>query len=717
MAKSTSELFEFNKILFIYVTTILISFFWFLKMIVNKKIILKKTPLDIPILIFLFSQIISTATSIDVHTSIFGYYGRFNGGLLSIICYVLLYYGLVSNIIDLKKILKTIMMSSLFVILWAIPGHFGHDLTCLLFTGQYNNSCWDNTTLAFRPELRAFSTLGQPNWLGAYLAVAFFIGIYYLIKNKSNTKYLILNTSYLFLNFSMILMSRSRSAIGAVIVGLILFISYHFFYIKTSFKKILIILLIVILFPIILFKTGENGIDKYLKFPITNFQSPNKLPISNNQSPISSSNVTESFDIRKIVWEGAWELALKYPIFGTGVETFAYSYNLVRPVEHNLTSEWDYVYNKAHNEYLNYLATTGFIGLISYLLLIFSFVTFSIVTIVIPAKAGIQNKKHWIPFFKGMTKRNNNITIEQFNNETLLVVCLLIGYLTILITNFFGFSTTTIQLFFYLIPAFIFLTTDSTDSTDLVKGSTQRSTPTSFNKLQIFFIFLLFSSIIYLLFSTVVYYMADVNYSLGTKYAKIDDQQKAAAYLEKAIQLRKEPVYEDRFSSTLAYLSALATLQNQKDVGKQIAVMSDSYNRNLVKKYPKNVFYWKTWAKNMFYFYQITNDENEILEGVQALKHARELYPTDPKISYSLALYYTTLYDSSKDFSQKQNWKDLSLKEIDKTIELKSNFREAYLFKGQLLKKYGQTNEARSVFEYILKNFNENDPDVLKELQ
>ena len=37
---------------------------------------------------------------------------------------------------------------------------------------------------------------------------------------------------------------------------------------------------------------------------------------------------------------------------------------------HNLTSEWDFLYNKAHNEYLNYLATTGLFGLGSYLLFI-----------------------------------------------------------------------------------------------------------------------------------------------------------------------------------------------------------------------------------------------------------------------------------------------------------------------------------------------------------
>jgi O-antigen ligase len=664
-------------------------------MIVNKKIILKKTSLDIPILIFLLSQLISTATSIDVNTSIFGYYGRFNGGLLSIICYILLYYGLVSNIVNVKRLLKTIVLSSLFVILWAIPGHFGHDLTCLLFTGQYNNSCWDNTTLAFRPELRAFSTLGQPNWLGAYLAVAFFIGIYYLIKNKSDAKYLILNTAYLFLNFSMILFSRSRSAIGAVIVGLILFISYYFFFIRSNFKNFLILLLVITIVPILLFKTGVEKIDKYLSISNVGDQI-SEVQIKNQKENINiqkTDNVTESFDIRKIVWEGAWKLAVKYPLFGTGVETFAYSYNLVRPAAHNLTSEWDYVYNKAHNEYLNHLATTGFVGLGSYLIFIGVFVFYII-------------KKIKYQISKNLKFLNLDLSFD------ILTLSLFCGWLTILITNFFGFSTTTTQLFFYLIPAFVILL-----NSDAENSSNNNKTFVSLSTFQKFLIFIIISSAIYLLFSTVVYYMADVNYSLGTKYAKIDDQQKAAAYLEKAIQLRKEPVYEDRFSSTLAYLSALASLQNQKDMGKQIAVMSDSYNRELVKKYPKNVFYWKTRAKNMFYFYQVTNNENEILEGIQALKKARELYPTDPKIPYSSALYYTTLYDSSKDIMQRQNWKDLSLKEIDKTIELKSNFREAYLFKGQLLKKYGQTSEAKGVFEYILKNFNEKDPDVLKELQ
>ncbi len=689
MTKSTSELFEFNKMLFIYAITVLIAFLWFLKMVVNKKIILKKTFLDIPIIVFFLSQLISTIFSLDRHTSLFGYYGRFNGGLLSTLSYIILYYAFVSNSLNVEKTLKAILASSLLVIVWAIPGKFGHDLTCLLFTGQFNNSCWDNTTLAFRPELRAFSTLGQPNWLGAYLAVTFFIGIYFFIKNVETRHALslrIFTSIYLFLNFSMILFTRSRSAIFAVLIGLILFISYYSLFIKTNFKKVLIILLIVTIIQ------------------ITNNQSPSKSPITNNQSPITSSNVTESFDIRKIVWQGAWDLGLKYPLFGTGVETFAFSYNFVRPIAHNLTSEWDYIYNKAHNEYLNYLATTGFVGLGGYLCFIVAFIIYVIKKIK-NQRSNIKDTVQNLKTVKNLKSLNLDLSFD------ILTLSLFCGWLTILITNFFGFSTTTIQLFFYLIPAFIFVLNNNQPNNNY------QLTINKLSVLQKLLIFLLIPSTIYLLFSITVYYLADVNYSYGTKYAKVSDQQKAASYFEKALKLRHEPVYEDKFSASLAYLSALASLQNEKDPAKQIAAMADSYNRKTVQTYPKNVFYWKTRAKNMYYFYQVTGSDNELLQGVEALKTARKLYPTDPKIPYTLALYYTTLYDTTKSNIDKQNWQRLSLEEIDKTINLKSNYREAYLFKGQLLKKHGQTSEARKVFEYILKNFNANDSEVINELK
>ncbi|TAN35170.1 hypothetical protein EPN27_04380, partial [Patescibacteria group bacterium] len=98
MLPITSELFEFNKMLFIYLMTVVVLVAWTVRMIWHRKIILKRSLFDVFFILFLFSQLLSTIFSIDRHTSFFGYYGRFNGGLLSIISYMILYYAFVSNI-------------------------------------------------------------------------------------------------------------------------------------------------------------------------------------------------------------------------------------------------------------------------------------------------------------------------------------------------------------------------------------------------------------------------------------------------------------------------------------------------------------------------------------------------------------------------------------------------------------------------------------------
>src|SRR3989338_10344484 len=217
MVAFTSELFEFNKLIFIYFISLTILFVWVLKMILNQKIIIKKTLFDLPILVYFFSQVLSTLFSIDPHTSLFGYYGRFNGGLLSFTAYLILYYGFVSNFSFsadtarqiVSSILKISLTSSFLVMLWGLPGKLGYDLSCYLFMGQLNNGCW---TDQFRPAERMFSTLGQPNWLGAYLAINFFIAIYFFVRNflnKEQHNQSIFYSIYLILNFTSILFTRS----------------------------------------------------------------------------------------------------------------------------------------------------------------------------------------------------------------------------------------------------------------------------------------------------------------------------------------------------------------------------------------------------------------------------------------------------------------------------------------------------------------------------
>ncbi len=641
MYKNTTELFELNKMIFIYLIAILIFISWLIKIKKENKITLKKTFLDIPIAIFLLTQIASTVFSIDRYTSFFGFYGRFNGGLLSIFVYIFLFYAFI-NLFDFNKInhlLKTSLLSAFLVMLWGLPGKFGYDLSCFVFLKELSNNCWVDQ---FKPSERLFSTLGQPNWLGSYLSINFFIALYFLLKEKTKkifSKKFLIYGGFLLLCFVVILFTRSRSSYLGVFLGLI------FFTIKSRlFNKKLSLLVILLIISIFIFKTGINSIDKLITFK-KNKATITKIAKQENKN--EDFLITESFDIRKIVWEGAWKLGLKYPAFGSGVETFAYSYYFTRPQEHNLTSEWDYIYNKAHNEYLNYLATTGFIGLFAYLFLIGS--VFYI-------------------FFK-------NIASEDDINKKLLYIALTGLYITILSTNFFGFSTTTVNIFFYLIPAFIGSKIIKNNFEHLIK----KKNSTLLHILGISFGF-------YLIFSLVSYYMADLNYSKAEKASQIGDYQAAVSYLDKAIKLHNSHIYLNSYSLNLANLAVLSSYQSDKSQTQDLIELSLQKSDVAISKSPKNINYWKNKSKIEYLFYQINpEDKKYITDAISTLKKAQEISPTDAKIPYSLSIFYTILYDTNKNLK----YKTLSLKEIDKSIKLKSNFTDAYTLKNQLLEKYG----------------------------
>ena len=169
------ELFEFNKMILTYLLSGTIVGLWFARAIIEKKILFPRTPLDIPILLFVLSQVISTILSIHPRTSMWGYYTRFNGGLFSTITYFSLFYAYLANVQrkDQIKLLWTLLLAGLGVTLYAIPEHFGHSPSCLLINSNFNANCWVQDV-----QTRVFGTFGQPNWLSAYVIMIFTLSIF-----------------------------------------------------------------------------------------------------------------------------------------------------------------------------------------------------------------------------------------------------------------------------------------------------------------------------------------------------------------------------------------------------------------------------------------------------------------------------------------------------------------------------------------------------------
>lgn len=382
----TSEVFEFNKIVVVYILTTLITGTWLLRCINEEKFIFRRTLLDIPILVFLFTQLISTIISIDISTSIFGYYSRFNGGLLSIISYALLYWAYVSNmtVSDTRYSIHFVFFSAILVSIYGVLEHFGID-----------KHIWVQDV-----QSRVFSTLGQPNWLAAYIVAL--IPLIFRFKFK-NLNYLIS-----VLLFVTLLFTKSRSGLLGFIIANLTYWILNFIKNRKYFWKPFFTFNSLFIFLALVIGTQFTPSISHL------INKPTSQPATQAAGPALETGGTESGDIRKIVWKGALNVFGNYPVFGTGLETFAFSYGLHRPVEHNMVSEWDFVYNKAHNEFLNILANSGIFGLSTYLILI----TASIIQI-------------------AKSKRYDFLS----------------GLIGLHITNFFGFSVVPTQLQLFLFPA------------------------------------------------------------------------------------------------------------------------------------------------------------------------------------------------------------------------------------------------------------------------
>ncbi|MBI2018882.1 O-antigen ligase family protein [Candidatus Daviesbacteria bacterium] len=652
------ELFEYNKMILTYGITVIIVGAWILKAINDKRLTIKRTPLDIPLLLFLTANILSTIFSIDPHTSIWGYYSRSNGGLLSIISYLLLYWAFVSNITSdqIKPLLKIGLVSGLIISIWGISEHFGVSPSCVILRGQFSANCWVQDVQA-----RVFATLGQPNWLAAYLAMLIFPALYFFLTATTRltrtTYYLLLTTYYLAFTFT-----YSRGPTLGLIGGFVVFLSFWLvqnrFWSRRSAPpqndtaKLFGIIITSFLAINLLFGSALTSFRL-----VSKFAPPPRptLTLPTTSATQLETGGTESGKIRLIVWQGALDIFKNYPIFGSGVETFAYSYYQYRPSSHNLTSEWDFLYNKAHNEYLNYLATTGLTGFIIYMGIIFTFVFWSLSRI-LNFKFSIFNK-------------NFKLEIKNYKNDNsinLLLIALLASYISYLVYNFFLFSVVIIAIFFYLFPALAFVATESTK----VFKWPKKLYPIPYTLYSILYRRPIYTkmvkgivifSVLFFLYSIFQLWYADTIFNRGQQASEAGNPGRAYNLLTTASQLNQaEPFYRSELAFSAAQAAA-ALKDTDASLSAKLSDQAISDMDRVLQQSPHNVSYLRTAIRT--YFELGSTDKVYIEKALEALDKAIYLAPTDPKLYYNKALIL-----------QSMDKHDEAIKAFGKALELKPNY-------------------------------------------
>lgn len=701
----------------VYLFAVVIGVTWIWRMIAEKRVIFRYTILALPLGVFFITQLLSTLFSINVNTSIFGYYSRFHGGLLSTITYIFLYFAAVSNLErkDILPLIKSAIFAAVGVALYAIPEHFGVSPSCVLITKEFTAKCWVQDV-----QTRVFATFGQPNWLAAYFLMIMPLTLWvWLIERKDHGASLLKQWWPIGALFLMVLATyytRSRSGFVALLATTAtLLIGFAFPLVSTKLprfpklnakQKLSPLLLLLIFFPLLIGaiagtpytpnagEVSERLLRKIGVIKNTPAQTETSAETEGQGvSPTVTTTAlenggTDSGRIRSIVWQGAFAVWKRYPLLGSGVETFAYSYYRDRLQEHNLVSEWDFLYNKAHNEYLNALATTGALGLGALLLLLGSMAT--------------RLLQEWWKALK-----TNSI------EDAWLPIVLGAGLISAVVTNFFGFSTVMVAVLTFIFPAILEIWSYGNSAPAKVESLIQ-STKSFVRRgrgevelnLDTDWIAGAFTGLVgaFLILNILGMWNNDV--TLARAKEDIGSGDAVAGY-QKLDTLTKrapqEPLFWSEKSLALAQIVA-ASYKEDPSSAAQLAQEVVRSSDNVIKLNNVHLNYWKSRAR-VFLLLSIM-DEKYLINALETLQKARELSPTDAKIVYNMALIYESL---NKNNEAEENYK--------LAIELRPVYEEARQSYAKFLEGVKDYPAAIEQYRFVLKNLNPGDNDTRKHLE
>lgn len=674
----SDELFEFNKMILVYAFTIMIvaTFAW--ERLRAPRAPWRSHPLLWVWAVWLLSQVLSTILSMHVHTSIFGYYSRFHGGLLSSLSYAALFFVAHQTLTrrDVLPLLRTLVLASLGVGLYAIPEHFGVSPSCVMIRGEFTVDCWIQDV-----RTRVFATFGQPNWLAAYMLMLWPLTAAWLSlrvqQGRVRTSATALALVIACVQILTLLYTRSRSGYIAFVVSAgILAVGGWWLWRRSSSTRrglpALTAVAVATLLGTLVVGTpfSQDFIGKIrnnlLKSNTQDVQqiaaptSPEESTVPTPQGTVLENGGTDSGTIRAIVWKGALAVWRTAPLFGTGLETFAYSYYQVRPTEHNLVSEWDFLYNKAHNEYLNILANAGLVGLTSTLAL-------QIGTLLVCV----------IPLWK-----------RPHSEEAHLGLALAAGLVGVHMSNALGFSTVMVAVLTALFPALMMAMmheggAEMADRRPAARDDGEITiTGTTFVQAGVALVaFLALMSVAGMWYS---------DYLLAHSKVEMANGRAGNALAAITTATQRAPNQAEYWEQR-ALVSAQIAFQiapQEATLAAQLVQDAAAASDRAIQANPVHLNLYRSRARTFIYLAQL---EPQYLEEARAtLLAARELAPTDPKVLYNLALIEETLELPQEAEASYQA-----------ALALKPNYEAAYQSYGLLLESQRRWKEAIAQYRHV----------------
>jgi len=667
------EAFEFNKgyLLFFLVSVGLLA--WLGKMVFkDKKIVFRRTPLDLFVLVYLGVMILATVFSQDKITSLYGYYGRFWPSLIGILSLGGFYFLITNNVkmrsetqtndkksddqIGHSSLIKAFIWSTSFVVFITYFSLFG------LWTKINNYLVSINGSLAL-PKImvfRGFNPISSSTEiLGIFLSIVTVFLLVYLafkglssmrdgapgvVEKKKAKRQTIFNYILILSILGLLLIINFWPAWLIMCLSLLTFLIFSFR--KRLFKEDVSHLSLPILFLLI-------AIIYIFFSPLQSLFPANSI-VNNLPSEILPS--------QKISWSIAFQGIKESPIIGSGLGNYSYLFNKFKPASFLDSVVWQIRFDKPVTHIAELLGTTGILGIVSYLLLIGMFLLVSFMIV-------------------------NGEDASSYNS--LFTLSILLGFMALLIGQFFYYQDTTLTFTFWFFLAFGVISWKK-----VVKETTFsfKDFPEIGLICTVIFWTILFG-FLFFYFTMGKLYVADVYYrDYLTNPTEMKLTLEEANSLQKAGQIAdSRTVYHIILAR--AYLSELVEeMQKPKPDNQRLAdivALAVAEGKRAVELSPNRV----TAQETLGFVYRDIRGlaEGASKWGIKVLEQAIELEPKNPILISELAKFYMNNEDLEK------------AKELfTKALEIKSDYVNAAVSLSILKENEGNTEEAMKLMEDLV---------------
>ena len=324
---------DLARMIFVQIIALILFMFWVSRMK------LRKTSLNQPILFYAGANLLALFVTSNIYESL--------AVLLRILIYLLIFLLVVNNLQekDVRRAFVTVVIMGFIISAIGVLQYFGMD--------------WFRFLYPAAPTSRVFSILGNPDFLGGYLALILPLALILLLNCGLREKAGIFGAISFFVIMLGLFLTGTRSALVAfggsfIFLSVLILLQKGMKRFKRRWSYILIISLV------IFFALGFSGRGriKDFFFRFSTLLNPETLKADG------------SVQYRLSVWRTSIAMFKDHPVLGVGPGVFKLHYPIYQANLRTFSPGIPFFSSqesRVHNEYLQTLAETGIIGTAAFL--------------------------------------------------------------------------------------------------------------------------------------------------------------------------------------------------------------------------------------------------------------------------------------------------------------------------------------------------------------